>query len=89
MTPAGTSNELNVQNEWEEKTHTHITNLEMFVLVYNAQNGPEILLCTVADSARGLLNREELQVICLVGEKPDKELPGMVGARGDTVEDRG
>ena len=22
--------------------------------------------------------------ICLVGEKPDKELPGIVGARGDT-----
>ena len=23
--------------------------------------------------------------ICLVGEKHDKELPGVVGARGDTV----
>ena len=23
MTPAGTSNELDVQNEWEEDTHTH------------------------------------------------------------------
>ena len=23
MTPAGTSNELDVQNEWEEKKHTH------------------------------------------------------------------
>ena len=23
--------------------------------------------------------------VCLVGEKPDKELPGIVGARGDTV----
>ena len=23
--------------------------------------------------------------ICLVGEKPDKELPGIVGAHGDTV----
>ena len=23
MTPAGTSNELYVQNEWEENTHTH------------------------------------------------------------------
>ena len=23
--------------------------------------------------------------ICLFGEKPDKELPGIVGARGDTV----
>ena len=25
MTPAGTSNELDVQNEWEENTHTHHT----------------------------------------------------------------
>ena len=25
MTPAGTSNELDVQNEWEENTHTHTT----------------------------------------------------------------
>ena len=24
MTPAGTSNELDVQNGWEENTHTHI-----------------------------------------------------------------
>ena len=27
--------------------------------------------------------------ICLVGEKPDKELPGIVGARGETVKDIG
>ena len=33
MTPAGTSNELDVQNEWEENTHT--------VYYYNP-----ILLCT-------------------------------------------
>ena len=26
-----------------------------------------------------------LSRICLAGEKPDKELPGIVGARGDTV----
>ena len=23
--------------------------------------------------------------VCLISEKPDKELPGIVGARGDTV----
>ena len=28
-----------------------------------------------------------LSRICLVDEKPDKELPGIVGARGDTVYD--
>ena len=28
MTPAGTSNELDVQNEWEDNTHTH-TRLEL------------------------------------------------------------
>ena len=26
--------------------------------------------------------------VCLVGDKPVKELPGIVGARGDTVYDR-
>ena len=27
MTPAGTSNELDVQNEWEENIHTHTPNV--------------------------------------------------------------
>ena len=27
--------------------------------------------------------------VCLVGEKPGKELPGIVRARGDAVENRG
>ena len=27
VTPAGTSNELDVQNEWEENTHTHTRSL--------------------------------------------------------------
>ena len=26
--------------------------------------------------------------VCLVGEKPDKELPGIVGARGDATVSR-
>ena len=29
MTPAGTSNELDVQNEWEENTHTHTSSLDV------------------------------------------------------------
>ena len=29
MTPAGTSNELDVQNGWEENTHTHTSNREV------------------------------------------------------------
>ena len=28
MAPAGTSNELGVQNEWEENTHTHTLELK-------------------------------------------------------------
>ena len=28
VTPAGTSNELDVQNEWEENTHTHTHKLQ-------------------------------------------------------------
>ena len=31
VTPAGTSNELDVQNEWEENTHTHT--VEVLVVV--------------------------------------------------------
>ena len=32
MTPAGTSNELDVQNEWEENTHTHTIDNNYFSL---------------------------------------------------------
>ena len=35
MTPAGTSNELDVQNEWEENTHTHThTPIGDFIICY-------------------------------------------------------
>ena len=30
MTPAGTSNELDVQNEWEENTHTHCSRVKIW-----------------------------------------------------------
>ena len=30
MTPAGTSNELDVHNEWEENTHTHTPTQQAF-----------------------------------------------------------
>ena len=33
MTPAGTPNELDVQNEWEENTHTHIL---LYNSIYNS-----------------------------------------------------
>ena len=33
MTPAGTSNELDVQNEWEENTHTHCTSYYVFAVL--------------------------------------------------------
>ena len=41
MTPAGTSNELDVQNEWEENTHTE---------QYNGALLPDIILLTLNDS---------------------------------------
>ena len=38
VTPAGTSNELDVQNEWEKKTHTHTVPLLLllpsFCMIY-------------------------------------------------------
>ena len=30
MTPAGTSDELDVQNEWEENTHTHTSSTILY-----------------------------------------------------------
>ena len=33
MTPAGTSNELDVQNGWEENTHTHIIILIIMIVI--------------------------------------------------------
>ena len=33
MTPAGTSNELDVQNEWEENTHTHSEGLLLSIMM--------------------------------------------------------
>ena len=45
MTPAGTSNELDVQNKWEENTHTHThhrVNLSpvIFFLLHNLSSLP-------------------------------------------------
>ena len=39
MTPAGTFNELDVQNEWEENTHTHICALSLRNLVSGYECG--------------------------------------------------
>ena len=42
VTPAGTSNELDVQNEWEENTHTHNGNTQLNVFVCSCL----VLICT-------------------------------------------
>ena len=34
VTPAGTSNELDVQNKWEENTHTHTLQKQCFCFVF-------------------------------------------------------
>ena len=51
MTPAGTSNELDVQNEWEENTHTQpaVVNLEnTLLLTIRLITQPAVVnLCTV------------------------------------------
>ena len=54
MTPAGTSNELDVQNGWEGNTHTHtqmyniFTLLNCFFFVFQNQG-----LCEVGATERG------------------------------------
>ena len=39
MTPAGTSNELDVQNGWEENTHTHTQGGKNADKIVNADRG--------------------------------------------------
>ena len=47
MTPAGTSNELDVQNEWEENTHT-LREYDVFGLCLNPYNMKPKQSCTWA-----------------------------------------
>ena len=47
MTPAGTSNELEVQNEWEEKTHTH-THKSHVRLCFEGQDEDGYIIIEVA-----------------------------------------
>ena len=49
VTPAGTSNELDVQHEWEENTHTHT---HCYLSVYYIQYCTYALLCD--DHLRGM-----------------------------------
>ena len=57
MTPAGTSNELDVQNEWEENTHTH-TGISMYVCMVITYSKGKDQPGKVANPASGQLNRE-------------------------------
>ena len=53
MNPAGTSNELDVQNEWEENTHTQHTMFWCPYIVSVQCNGgllPDIILLILCDS---------------------------------------
>ena len=51
MTPAGTSNELDVQNEWEENTHTHTQHIIDRMVTFI------IILVSVAESVRTQVNQ--------------------------------
>ena len=51
MTPAGTSNELDVQNGWEENTHTH--SLEPKKCYNNIVIGKEIYAVTFYNKSAG------------------------------------
>ena len=46
MTPAGTSNELDVQNEWEENTHTHRAGLRGYVQ-FNKYTSRTVSTCAI------------------------------------------
>ena len=42
MTPAGTSNELDVQNEWEENTHTVVLIILLIVVLGVGERGAHL-----------------------------------------------
>ena len=44
VTPAGTSNELDVRNGWEENTHTHMYLLIIPVIINNDDYDPEDII---------------------------------------------
>ena len=59
VTPAGTSNELDVQNEWEENTHTNTHIRARFTAVY-------AYMGTVTHIARVWINRVRLPILLVV-----------------------
>ena len=63
VTPAGTSNELDVQNEWEENTHRQPRRDE------ERQKGDNTVYCTVRSSTSTSLPSGVLRVNCLCREK--------------------
>ena len=65
MTPAGTSNELDVQNEWEENTHTV---LESFYSYYEYHVWSHIHVCLVTHIARVWINRVRLPILHARGQ---------------------
>ena len=63
VTPASTSNELDVQNKWEENTHTHTQNVFVWCpcmainvsVQHNGEFLPGIILLTQCYDHRGLI----------------------------------
>ena len=64
VTPAGTSNELDVQNEWEENIHAHSTVSRYCILLQQ--------LCYTDYTAPTVFLSFYLQVVAPVGAKPFK-----------------
>ena len=58
MTPAGTSNELDVQNEWEENTHTWYVCMVTHIYYSKIMDQPG----KVASPARGQLKRNKYNI---------------------------
>ena len=62
MTPAGTSNELDVRNEWEESTHTNIAvqqyNMQ-YTMVCSDVGSNSVLFAESGDTTSRFANKEE------------------------------
>ena len=83
VTPAGTSNELDVQNGWEENTHTHTQ--EVYTLILGEARVVVVVVVVDSHIQRIVLATEETTVTQQVSHRPIKRQSRLWSQRGTKV----
>ena len=83
VTPAGTSNELDVQNGWEENTHTHTQ--EVYTLILGEARVVVVVVVVDSHIQRIVLATEETTVTQQVSDRPIKRQSRLWSQRGTKV----